>query len=301
MERYSLGVLLSLALGASTANAQYTPWTTPVNLGPVINSQYLDSCVTISKSGLSLFFGSTRWDYGKSGAWHLFVSKRDSVDSPWGDPQEVTGFNDGYHTTCPALSPDEHRMFFASSTRPGGCGGNDLWVSRRHDRRDDFGWQTPVNLGCTVNSAAGENVPTVFEDESGAEILYFTSTRSGKGDMYATRLMDDDTYSPPVPVAELSSPNSDYAAVRKDGLEVILSSDRPGGLGGGGDLWTSTRASTSDPWAVPVLLTVLSSPDWEGGHMSFSFDGRAFYFTSTRPGGFGSRDLYVATREKLRH
>ena len=34
--------------------------------------------------------------------------------------------------------------------------------------------------------------------------------------------------------------------------------------------------------------------------MSFSFDGRAFYFRSNRPGGYGDFDLYVTTREKLR-
>jgi hypothetical protein len=34
--------------------------------------------------------------------------------------------------------------------------------------------------------------------------------------------------------------------------------------------------------------------------MCFSFDGRAFYFASTRAGTYGSTDLYVTTREKLR-
>ena len=37
------------------------------------------------------------------------------------------------------------------------------------------------------------------------------------------------------------------------------------------------------------------------GAPALSWDGTTLYFYSTRPGGFGMRDLYVATREKLRN
>ena len=35
------------------------------------------------------------------------------------------------------------------------------------------------------------------------------------------------------------------------------------------------------------------------GAPALSWDGTTLYFYSTRPGGFGGRDLYVATRRKL--
>ncbi|MEK7405498.1 MAG: hypothetical protein AAB225_10355, partial [Acidobacteriota bacterium] len=220
---------------------------------------------------------------------------------PWEEAQEIVGFNDGRGASCPALSPDEHRLFFASG-RPGGCGGADLWVSRRHDRRDDFGWGPPVNLGCIVNSPSSETAPTVFEDETGTEVLYFSSTRPGGPggvDIYQSRMGNDDTFGPATLVAELSSSSTDVAAVRRDGLEVIVISYRPGGPGNG-DLWTATRESTAQPWPAPVLVPVLNTSFDEGGRSSFSFDGRAFYFRSNRPGGYGGYDLYVTTREKLR-
>jgi hypothetical protein len=31
--------------------------------------------------------------------------------------------------------------------------------------------------------------------------------------------------------------------------------------------------------------------------MAFSYDGTVFYFSSGRPGGYGFRDLYYATRD----
>ena len=36
-------------------------------------------------------------------------------------------------------------MFF-NSPRPGGCGRADLYVTRRKNKRDNFGWQTPGEL-----------------------------------------------------------------------------------------------------------------------------------------------------------
>jgi hypothetical protein len=110
-------------------------------------------------------------------------------------------------------------------------------------------------------------------------------------------MRDDGTFGPATLVKELSTPYNDAAAVRHDGLEVILSLTD---AADSGNLWTATRESTEDPWPAPVILNGLNSAGWEGGRMSFSFNGRAFYFTSDRPGGYGGRDLYVTTRERLR-
>ena len=108
----------------ATAIAQFTDWSAPVNLGPPVNSpEYTESCVAISKNGLSLFFSSNR----QTGIQYspdrdLYVSKRDSIEDPWGDPQSLTTLNTTAWESCPALSLDEHRLYF-TSPRPGGCGG----------------------------------------------------------------------------------------------------------------------------------------------------------------------------------
>lgn len=82
----------------------------------------------------------------------------------------------------PALSLDEHRLYFATE-RPGGCGGEDIWVSYRRDRRDDLGWEPPVHLACEAdggpNSASRDLTPALFEDEAGQVLMYFSSNRTG--------------------------------------------------------------------------------------------------------------------------
>lgn len=100
-------------------------------------------------------------------------------------------------------------------------------------------------------------------------------------------------------VAELSTPFNDSSPViRRDGLEMFLTSDRPGTLGGL-DLWVSTRASTADPWSMPINLgPVVNTAAMDAG-CALSFHGTELYFSSNRPGGFGSRDLYRTTRSKL--
>jgi hypothetical protein len=65
------------------------------------------------------------------------------------------------------------------------------------------------------------------------------------------------------------------------------------------DIWLSTRGSTLDFWSTPVNLgPTVNYPDYVTGRPALSWDGTTLYFYSTRPGGFGGRDLYVATRKK---
>ena len=123
-----------------------------------------------------------------------------------------------------------------------------------------------------------------------------------------------------IPVDALNSPyrNTRTAIRPRDGLEVILSTGRPGSLGSE-DLWVSTRATTQDEnWFPPVpincnWLVPMPCPDWApagalvnspafDGGPALSWDGTELYFFSQRtdlPGFAGGRDLYVSTRKKL--
>src|SRR2546426_9448989 len=109
--------------------------------------------------------------------------------------------------------------------------------------------------------------------------------------------------SPGVDVTELNGPYRDTrTAIRRDGLEMFISSDatgRPGGVGGQ-DLWVATRATTADPWSTPVNLGPTVNSTAFDGAPALSFDGTTLYFFSARPGGFGANDLYVTTRTRLR-
>lgn len=173
------------------------------------------------------------------------MSRRASVDEAWGAPQNLGSvINSAAHESKPALSLDGHRLYFASN-RPGGSG-FDLYVSRRQDKRDDFGWEAPVNLGSPINSSASEETGvTFFEEETGgAMTMYFASNRGTNGtfDIYSSTLRRDGTFGPVTLVEELSSTFGEQdPAIRRDGLEIFLMSNRPGTYGAM-DLWVATRA-----------------------------------------------------------
>src|SRR3989441_11989414 len=285
--------------------SEWGPWSTPINLGPLVNSPLDDNRPAISKDGLSLYITSGR--LGGFGGLDIWVSHRASLDDPWGPPQNLgPTVNSSSNDVAPAFSPDGHRMYF-HSFRPGGCGLADIYVSRRRDTRDDFGWGPPEDLGCVVNTPYVNAGPTIFEDEStGTTTLYFTVQNNPPGsdqgfDIYAsTRTGDQGAFGPPVLVPELSSPFRDTrTTIRRDGLEMIMSSGRPGGVGSE-DLWVSTRGSTLDPWSTPVNLGADVNSTAFDGAPALSFDGTTLYFFSERPGGFGKRDLYFTTRARLR-
>ena len=285
-----------LATLAFPAAAQFTDWSTPQNLGPSVNTAYADSCVAISKNKLTLFFSSNR-QTGNAASMNrdLYVSKRDSTDADWGPPVPLDAINTGDWESCPALSVDEHQLYFTSN-RPGGCGAEDIWVAHRQDIHNDVDWEPPVHLGCAadgfLNTPGRDLMPTLFETETGGIVMYFSTIRPGTSywDIYQSEMRDDGTFGPPSPVTELNSATYNSSpTVRRDGLEIIFSSDRPGGSGNSSslDFWSATRATTSDPWSMPVFVPSLGNPALMQGRIALSWDGLELYFTSTRPGGLG--------------
>ena len=93
----------------------FGPWSTPVNLGPVVNTRYSEGWAAISKNGLSLYLTSDRPGgvNGKNptGLIEIWVSQRASLDADWGPPVNLDAFNRtpvinviGYGTAVPSFS-----------------------------------------------------------------------------------------------------------------------------------------------------------------------------------------------------
>lgn len=313
-------LLLTLAVAPAGAQ-QFSDWTAPVHLANP-NSVGTETEPYVSKDGLSLYFACSDCPGGYGGN-DLYVSRRATVEDLWSPPENLgPTVNTAYNEGNPTLSVDGHLLYFTSN-RSGGYGGDDLYVSRRHNKRDDFGWRVPENLGPGVNSSANESDAALFEDElTGITTLYFASNRPGGpggSDIYASVLQPDETFGPAELVPELSSPRDDRGpAIRRDGLEIFFTSNRVGSLLNlqfqpSYDLWTATRASTSDPWSAPVSVDPsgaigINTGKHDGGP-ALSFDGTALYFhAAQRSGNFGVGcpnastcffDIWMSTRTKL--
>jgi hypothetical protein len=292
-------VCLVIAVSASAAPV-HTDWSVPVNLGPIVNSASTEQYPALSGDGLSLYLDSDR--PGGSGGRDLWVSQRPTVNAAWGVPANLGAtINSASSDSGPAFSADGHWMFFHSD-RPGGFGRADLYQSYRADIHDDFGWQTPINLGPNVNGVGDDTAPSYFEN-GGHPQLFFGSARPGvtplRPNLYVSNLQDDGTWGPAVLILELSSDELEIRpTIRQDGLEIFFHSDRAAGAGGN-DLWSATRATVEDEWSTPVNLGAPLNTTAADQHPYLSADATTLFFSSTRSGGVGGADLYVTTREQI--
>jgi hypothetical protein len=82
--------------------------------------------------------------------------------------------------------------------------------------------------------------------------------------------------------------------VSADERTLLFTSNR---MDGQEDLFMSTRQRKDDPWGEAVRLgSPVNDPVADDNALRLSKDGKALYFSSQRPGGFGSSDLYVTRR-----
>jgi len=99
-----------------------SPWGTPANLGPTVNTSAGEASPSISKDGLTLYFMSKR-GYGSPDIW---VTTRKSKDDPWGAAVNLGPTVNTLHAESnPDISSDGSTLYFISG-RPGSRG-TDIW------------------------------------------------------------------------------------------------------------------------------------------------------------------------------
>jgi len=266
---------------------------TPTNLGAVVNSTYDEVAPRMSADGLTLFFSSNR--PGGSGGWDLWMAKRNSENGLFEAPENLgPKLNSPAWEDGPSISADGLSLFFCS-TRPGGSGSFDLWVGTRKEKGDE--WSTAVNLGLTVNTEYVDSVPMISSD---ALSLYFHSNRpggSGGRDLWVSKRENpSDDFGEPENLGPIvNSPYGDVTPfVSGDGLMLFFASHRPGTFSGLYDLWAAERPNTSVAFGSPVNLGPVVNTLVAESAPALSPDGSVLLFSSKRPDGQGSWDLWQA-------
>lgn len=234
---------------------------------------------------------------------------------PWSDPDtskfqvgnivEINSTADDY---APCMTPSRLWLYFTSSRTEG--------IAKVHrSRRAGEKWGDPTLLtsDLTGDSLGDDGAlaitfprlaqlyPMDQKDLSLLEIVgmgTFTSGRRPGADA------DADLYLIRVGVNQIdfaqrnsiSAVNSDdweaQGAITPDGTTLVFTSDREGGMGGM-DLWISIRDLNGE-FGPPANLGSLINTEGNEFSPSFAPDGATLYFASTRHGGLGGADLYMA-------
>jgi hypothetical protein len=291
-----LGLVLALvltAVGAPVSAKHYSEWSTAVRLVNISNA-YMDSCPAFTKDGLSLYFVSYDPTVTPSTKRDLFVTQRTSANDPWGVPQKLgSNINTAAdEERCPYVTPDGRRFIFVRQT----ASGDDFYMATRDDKKNNFGWGDPVKID-TLSSAGMETAGWGFENEDGKLTFYFGSSRAGTMDIYQTTMDSEGSFTTPVAVSELNKSDCiDYfPVVSKDGMEMYLTSNRAGTLGGQ-DNWVSTRSNTSEKWSTPVNLGPAINSIANEWRSAVTWDGVTMVFASNVTGNY---DLYTSQRTKV--
>ena len=161
------------------------------------------------------------------------------------------------------------------------------------------------SMGATINSEYAEYAPVISPDE---ESIIFTYRGKGSmGGLVDARNKPDPNgdynedifiskknmavWQKPESITELNSVGNDAAiALSPDGqLLFVFKTD-----GDNGDIYVCKRENGKYS-AAEKLKGEVNSPFWEGS-LSMSTDQKKLYFASNRPGGFGGKDIYIATK-----
>jgi Tol biopolymer transport system component len=216
-------------------------WKKPTNLGSPVNTSLHEFSPSISPDGLELYFNdaASSWGYtprpGGQGECDIWVSTRPTQYLPWTEPKNLGPVVNSQSIDGRAKISFDGLTLCFSSDRPGGSGGEDIWVTQRKTVFDP--WEEPVNLGPVVNSSAQEGDPSLSAD---GLVLFFNSDRPGGyglNDLYmTTRATINDPWGTPINLGP--TVNTVYGEVSPcisaDGLTLYFGefpNPRPGGFG----------------------------------------------------------------------
>ncbi|WP_027079480.1 PD40 domain-containing protein [Luteimonas mephitis] len=296
----------------------FGPWGDPQMLPPAVDTAAAaEGCPIESPDGRELYIASNRSAPGAQGKLDIYRSRRGKGRfGDWGTPQNLgTPVNSTEFDYCPTPLVGRWLMFVSSRAHaddcvpgdapppapPGGPAPGDIYLS--WEFRPGH-WIAPLHLGCAPNgpnTAGAEFSPSLVHTAAGT-FLYFSSNGyddSQGQDIYASRVLRDGTVLPGKRVAELSTAADDRMPnVRRDGLEIVFSSNRAGATPFDQDIYVATRRSVRAPWSAPVRIADpdINTPGSET-RASLSGDGTRLYFgrklTAADPG-----DVYVSTRRR---
>lgn len=197
-------------------------WTEGRALETINSPNTNEGAQSLSADGKLLIFTICDKRGGRGSCDLYFSQLRKGI---WSAPRNLgVGVNTRAWESQPSISADKKALYF-SSTRGGGQGAADIWVSYRNNKGE---FEDPINLSDKINTSGDEQSPFIHPD---GKTLYFMSNGHpgmGSKDLYYARILDDGTWGEPI---NLGYPintegNEGSLVVSTDGKTAYFASDR---------------------------------------------------------------------------
>lgn len=158
-----------------------------------INTNFNEGAQNISQDGEWLIFAGCNYPEGE-GSCDLYIAYK-TKNGGWTEPENMGRIiNTEFWESSPSLSADKKSLYFSSS-RQGGYGGKDIWVTNRSSNGK---WSQPKNLGASVNTSGDEGCPFIHSDN---QTLYFNSNGHpgyGLTDLFLVKKNEDESWGTPL-------------------------------------------------------------------------------------------------------
>jgi len=222
-------------------DANGSTWLSPVNLGANANTSSDEYAPFLSGDNSNLYWTSNS-PSGSFGGFDVWMCPM-SGGSPGVRVNIGAGVNTVYNDISPVITTDGQTLYFGSD-RPGTLGAYDVYVSVL----SGGSWQTPQNVGSTVNSGSSEEPMWISSD---GNTLVFISNRPGGSyggfDLWYS-IKSGSTWGTPINLGQPVNSNGDERGAtfrcNYGGIGGFLwfGSSRSGGTGAQ-DIWTTSDST----------------------------------------------------------
>ncbi len=207
-------------------------------------------------------------------------------------PMINTSFDEVY----PIISPDGKALFFVRKDYPGNIDGPkaDIWYS---ERMADGAWSIARNIGTPLNNQGYNYVCHAFPDNNTLLLgnQYLSDGTQGPGISISTRTTEGWSVPRNQSIRDYRN-KSRFAEFTMDPTgRVLILSIHADQTHGERDLYICFRIDDST-WTAPENLPKPLNSDRDDITPFLAADGKTLYFSSARPGGFGSNDVYMSRR-----
>lgn len=263
------------------------------NIGEKINTKYPDYVPLISADESVMIFtsrreGSTGGEKDPYGQFFEDIYVSYKKDNDWSHAENIGSvINNETHNACVGLSADGNVLIVYKTNEE--LTGGDLYWSEFNGKT----WSSPTKYNENINSGYQEASASLSTD---GNTMYFSSNRPGGyggKDIYRVIRFGNGDWSKAINLGSIiNTPYDDDAPfIHPDGKTLYFSSTGHRTMGGY-DIFRTTLSETGD-WSDPENLGYPINTVDDDIYFVESADGKTGYYSSVKPGGFGSHDIYT--------
>jgi outer membrane protein OmpA-like peptidoglycan-associated protein/Tol biopolymer transport system component len=268
------------------------------NVGPNINTKYIETRPIIASDGRTLFFA--RQDYPKNvggsgdGQDVWFAPLTDEKTQAWGPAKNIgSPVNNSGNNGVASVSADGNTLLLINTYHPDGTMSPE---GASVSTRTKSGWSLPVKLNILNYYNNSKEQVDFFLGASGKVLLLAVERNDGIGgqDLFVSFLQKFGVWSKPVNLGKtINTKKSEFAPfLAADGKTLFFASDGHKGYGKSDIFYSKRLDDTWQNWSSPLNLgPEVNSKDWDA-YYTVAAAGEYAYLVSNKEGTEESKDIF---------